>query len=115
MLPALLLGPLAGVFADRFDRRYLMVVCDLVRFVLFASIPVAALVTSNSAVVIGWTAIATFLVEAVTMAWLPAKDATPIGIFRDVDRPVFRRGAVESATESQLADLLSAGETWTVA
>jgi 2-oxoglutarate ferredoxin oxidoreductase subunit beta len=40
---------------------------------------------------------------------------TPIGIFRDVDRPVFRRGAVESATESQLADLLSAGETWTVA
>jgi len=31
----LLLGPIAGVLADRFDRRYTMVVCDLVRFVLF--------------------------------------------------------------------------------
>jgi 2-oxoglutarate/2-oxoacid ferredoxin oxidoreductase subunit beta len=40
---------------------------------------------------------------------------TPIGIFRDVDRPVFRRGATEPATETQLSDLLSAGETWTVA
>jgi 2-oxoglutarate ferredoxin oxidoreductase subunit beta len=40
---------------------------------------------------------------------------TPIGIFRDVERPVFRRGATESATESQLSDLLFAGDTWTVA
>jgi dTMP kinase len=76
LLPALVLGPIAGVLADRFDRRLTMVVCDLARFVLFASIPLAALFTSNSAVIIGWTAIATFLVEAVTMAWLPAKDAS---------------------------------------
>ena len=40
---------------------------------------------------------------------------TPIGIFRDVERPVFRRGATEPATDTQLSDLLSAGETWTVA
>ena len=40
---------------------------------------------------------------------------TPIGIFRDVQRPVFRRGATEPASETQLSDLLSAGETWTVA
>ncbi len=33
---------------------------------------------------------------------------TPIGIFRDVDRPVFRRGATEPATEEQLSDLLFA-------
>jgi dTMP kinase len=95
LLPALLLGPLAGVFADRFDRRYLMVVCDLVRFVLFASIPAAALVTSNSAVVIGWTAIATFLVEAVTMAWLPAKDASVPNLLP--------RGRLESANQLTLA------------
>jgi dTMP kinase len=76
LLPALILGPIAGVLADRFDRRFTMVVCDLARFVLFASIPLATLFTSNSAVIIGWTAIATFLVEAVTMAWLPAKDAS---------------------------------------
>ncbi len=43
LLPALVLGPVAGVFADRFDRRYTMVICDLLRFVLFASIPLVAL------------------------------------------------------------------------
>ena len=46
LLPALVLGPVAGVLADRFDRRATMVVCDLIRFVLFASIPAAALVTA---------------------------------------------------------------------
>ena len=74
LLPALLLGPIAGVLADRFDRRKTMVVCDVIRFVLFASIPLAALVTDSPGAVIAWTAIATFLIESVTMAWLPAKD-----------------------------------------
>ncbi len=41
---------------------------------------------------------------------------TPIGIFRDVKRPVFGRGiATEPASEAQLADLLTTGDTWTVA
>jgi 2-oxoglutarate/2-oxoacid ferredoxin oxidoreductase subunit beta len=40
---------------------------------------------------------------------------TPIGIFRDVDRPVYRqRGGDETASEAQLSDLLMAGDTWTV-
>ena len=41
---------------------------------------------------------------------------TPIGIFRDVTRPVYGRSpAAEPATEEQLADLLAGGDTWTVA
>ena len=41
---------------------------------------------------------------------------TPIGIFRDVKRPVYGRSpSVEPATEEQLADLLAGGDTWTVA
>jgi dTMP kinase len=95
LLPALLLGPIAGVFADRFDRRVTMVTCDLIRFVLFASIPVAALVTTNGAAVIGWTAIATFLVEAVTMAWLPAKDASVPNLLP--------KGRLETANQLTLA------------
>ena len=39
LLPAIVLGPLAGAFADRFDRRKTMVVADIMRFALFASIP----------------------------------------------------------------------------
>jgi dTMP kinase len=75
LLPALVLGPVAGVVADRFDRRYTMVVCDLIRFVLFASIPTVGLATNNAALVVGWAAVATFIIESVGMAWAPAKDA----------------------------------------
>ncbi len=75
LLPALVLGPAAGVLADRFDRRYTMVVCDLLRFVLFGSIPVVGIVAGNPAITIGWAAIATFLIETVTMIWIPAKEA----------------------------------------
>jgi len=42
---------------------------------------------------------------------------TPIGIFRQVERPVYGRGRPQlaAASEDQLADLLLAGDTWTVA
>lgn len=75
LLPALVFGAIAGVFADRFDRRYTMVVCDLVRFVFFLTIPVASLVSDNPALVVGWAAIATFAIESVSMMWTPAKEA----------------------------------------
>ncbi|WP_433249046.1 dTMP kinase [Streptosporangium sp. CA-135522] len=68
MLPAILLGPLAGAFADRFDRRLTMFFCDLLRFALVLSIP---LIGSYQ-----WVIIATFLVECVNLFWVPAKDAT---------------------------------------
>jgi len=76
LLPALVFGAVAGVLADRFDRRYTMVVCDLIRFVFFLSIPAAALVTDSSALIVGWAAIATFAIESVSMLWTPAKEAS---------------------------------------
>ncbi|AVT34591.1 dTMP kinase [Plantactinospora sp. BC1] len=75
LLPALVLGPIAGVLADRFDRRLTMVICDLLRFVLFASIPLAALLDVGGGLVVGWAAVATFLIEAITLIWIPAKEA----------------------------------------
>ncbi len=75
LLPALVLGTVAGVIADRFDRRYTLLVSDLLRFLLFASIPVAFLGGLPQLIVLGWMAIAIFLIEAITLVWNPAKDA----------------------------------------
>jgi dTMP kinase len=68
LLPALVFGPLAGAVADRFDRRVTMVVADILRFSLFLSIPLVGR--------LDWLFIATFLVEVVTLFWIPAKEAT---------------------------------------
>ena len=43
---------------------------------------------------------------------------TPIGIFRDVDRPVFGRTGppvVAAASDEELAELVLGGDTWSVA
>ena len=41
-LPFLLFGLVVGVYADRWDRRTILLVADLVRFGMFASVPLAA-------------------------------------------------------------------------
>ncbi|MCO5995794.1 dTMP kinase [Actinoallomurus rhizosphaericola] len=68
LLPALVFGPLAGAVADRFDRRTTMVIADILRFSLFLSIPIIGR--------LDWLYVATFLVEIVTLFWIPAKEAT---------------------------------------
>ena len=68
LLPAALLGPFAGVIADRFDRRRLMIICDILRFSLYLSIPIVGNYF--------WLYTATILVEIVTLFWSPAKEAS---------------------------------------
>ena len=41
-MPFLLFGLIVGVYADRWDRRRILLLADLVRFVLLASVPLAA-------------------------------------------------------------------------
>jgi dTMP kinase len=68
LLPSVFLGPLAGVLADRFDRRKLMVICDILRTALYISIPIV-----NNYL---WLYTAIILVECVTLFWSPAKEAS---------------------------------------
>lgn len=74
LLPAVIFGPLAGAFADRFDRRKLMVVADLGRFALFLSIPLVG--------ALWWLFVATFLVECISLFWIPAKEASVPNLIR---------------------------------
>jgi dTMP kinase len=88
LLPALVLGPIAGVLADRFDRRKLMVICDLSRFVLFFSIPLIG--------GLKWLFAATFLIEICSMFWIPAKDASIPNLLKRPDQ-------IETANQLSLA------------
>lgn len=68
LLPAVFLGPIAGVIADRFDRRKLMVIADILRGGFYVSIAVF----QNYY----WLYAATILVECITLFWSPAKEAS---------------------------------------
>ncbi|MFI1994601.1 dTMP kinase [Actinoplanes sp. NPDC020271] len=75
LLPALFLGPIAGVFADRFDRRWTMIITDLLRFVIYASIPLVPVFGGSPGLTAIWATVATLIGETITLIWIPAKEA----------------------------------------
>ncbi len=75
LLPAAVLGPLAGALADRFDRRRTMVVTDLLRALFFGSIPLVA-VLADASIALIWLYVASLIVEALSLFWIPAKEAS---------------------------------------
>ncbi|CAM3050624.1 dTMP kinase [Saccharomonospora xinjiangensis] len=84
LLPGLLFAPLGGMLADRFDRRKIMVVADLVRFGLLISIAIVGTPL--------WLFVANFLVGSAAMMWIPSKDAAVPNLLR-------RRDQVETANQ----------------
>jgi dTMP kinase len=68
LLPALLFGPLAGAVADRLDRRMTMITGDVLRGLLYLSIPLFPTLT--------WIYAAKFLAGVITMFWSPATSAS---------------------------------------
>jgi dTMP kinase len=68
LLPSVLFGPFAGVFADRFDRRKLMIGADIARGLMYASMPFLP--------GLGWIFLMSFFIESLSLLWTPAKDAS---------------------------------------
>ena len=68
LVPALVIGPFAGAWGDRFNRRYTMVTADVLRFGLYASIPLVH--------TLSWLLVAAFLIESLSLFWIPAKEAS---------------------------------------
>lgn len=68
VVPTLLLGPVAGVFVDRWDRKRVMIVTDIGRGVVMAAMAFSVDVVH---LIIG-----TLLIEVMSTLFGPAKDAT---------------------------------------
>jgi len=68
-VPSVILGPLAGVLVDRWDRRRTMIACDIVRAALVLAVPVAFEIH------IGLVYAIAFLLATVTLLFRPAKTA----------------------------------------
>ena len=74
LMPALLLGPLAGAVADRLDRRINMIIGDVFRGLLYVSIPLNLhLGIVNE---LTWIYVVQFLASSASLFWTPAKDAS---------------------------------------
>jgi dTMP kinase len=68
MLPAVLFGPIAGVLVDRVDRKRAMIVADLSRGALYASMPFLGKL---------WLIyIVSFAIECLSLLWTPSRDAS---------------------------------------
>ena len=68
IVPGFFLGATSGVFADRFDRKKLMVGCNVGRAVVLVFLPFVDTVVG--------LVIASLLLECFTLLWTPAKEAS---------------------------------------
>jgi len=78
IVPGLLFAPVGGLLADRFDRRVLMAVGDVLRCSLLLSVVFTDLPW--------WPFAASFLASSVAMVWIPAKEAAVPNLLRGRDQ-----------------------------
>ncbi|OOC56578.1 MULTISPECIES: dTMP kinase [Nocardiopsis] len=108
LAPSILLSPLAGMVADRLDRKWTMVFGDVLRALLYVSIPLAGLFLPGFA--LEWLLVASFLAEVVALFWAPAKDATvPNLVPRKLLGQADRLGLFTAYGTAPVAALLFAG------
>ena len=68
LIPGFFLAPAAGVFVDRWDRKRVMVFCDVGRGLVMASLPFVDTLPGLFVV--------SLLLEVLTLTWSPAKEAS---------------------------------------
>lgn len=68
IVPGFFLGPASGVIADRFDRKKVMVTCDVGRAAVLACLPFVDQVWG--------LVLASLVLEVFTLLWTPAKEAS---------------------------------------
>ena len=89
-LPGLLLGPVAGVFIDRWDRRKVMIIADVTRGVL-----VLLMLLVHSAEQIWIYYLVGFLLACTSQFFLPARNAVLPLIVKDADDLLAANGLMQ--------------------
>jgi MFS family permease len=74
LVPGFFLAPAAGVFLDRWDRKKVMVVCDIGRGATLATLPFVDTLPQ--------LVLASFMLEIFTLLWSPAKEASVPNLVR---------------------------------
>lgn len=74
LVPGFFLAPAAGVFVDRWDRKKVMVSCDIGRGLVLATLPFVDTIPGLF--------FASLLLEVFTLMWSPAKEATVPNLVR---------------------------------
>ncbi len=73
IIPSLLFSGVIGAVVDRFDRRRLMIVCDLINGVLCLGLLMTNMLPANGALAVIY--VFTFLMEICNLLFVPAKNA----------------------------------------
>ncbi|MGH9164464.1 MAG: MFS transporter [Acidimicrobiales bacterium] len=74
LIPGFFLGPAAGVLIDRWDRKRVMVVCDIGRGLVLITLPFVDTLPG--------LVFASLLLEIMTLMWSPAKEASVPNLVR---------------------------------
>src|SRR3989338_192281 len=69
ILPVFLIGPVAGVYVDRLDKRKLMIICDILRGILVLAIPLMLLDLKSMFPIY----VNIFLIFSITRFFVPSK------------------------------------------
>ncbi len=102
VLPVFLIGPIAGIYVDRWNRKYTMIGCDLLRGFLVFIIPLAVIYSRGMLPIYAIV----FLVFSITRFFLPSK----LSIIPDIvskDRLLLANSLI--STTMMIATILSFG------
>lgn len=105
MAPAVLLGPIGGVFADRWDRRRTMLATDLARASIMGALIILPLFGEHLAVALELAIVyaAVLSTSAFTQFFRPARFAVIGTVVADPDRE--RAGSIAQGTDATIAIL----------
>lgn len=107
LLPSLLFGPLFGALVDRYSRKKMMILADVLRAVLVLLIPVIWINTHSVGLIIAWF----FLLGALTALFTPAKmsiitDITEKDVLLEANSMIVTTGMVATLVGTLIAGAL---------